>query len=206
MLAEDKIRAEIVNLRHLSPNDINSKLEEIANSIDLSTSISPKIRSELFSVILAFGATHPNTSKPYLYELAKRSMEIFPNSGSCFSLGLLAGILGKPFDSIAAYLKAIDLGDPNPSLCYLNAGHRFREMNDLNIAFAFYEKSVEVNPSQFDAWFAGAKLAEQIGNSTVAKEYYLGFLNLYDKLPDTIKNHPKRSLQASEAQNYVNNY
>ncbi len=206
MLDIESTRQEIESLYRESPDDLSFRLENISNKIDSSSQIPPEIRSELLNRIVDLWKQNPIVSKEYLYALNQRSIIIHQTSGAFFNKGFLAGMMSKPYDSIAAYMKAVELNDPNPSLCYLNAGNRYREMNDLNIALAFFEKSVKLNKGQANAWLAGAQLSEQIGNPESTMRYYLGFLAWYNDLSDSIKNNPSYKQQAGQAQNYVNTH
>lgn len=206
MLDVESTRQEIESLYRESPDDLSFRLENISNKIVSSFQMPPEIRSELLNRIVDLWRKSPNVSKEYLYDLTQRSITIHQTSSAFFNKGFLAGMMSKPYDSIAAYMKAIELDDPNPSLCYLNAGNRYREMNDLNIALAFFEKSVQLNKGQANAWLAGAQLSEQIGDLESAKRYYLGFLAWYNDLSDSIKNNPLYKQQAEQAQNYIDTH
>lgn len=206
MLDVESTRQEIERLYRESPDDLGFRLENISNKIDSSFQTPPEIRSELLNRIVDLWRKNPNVSKEYLYDLTQRSITIHQTSSAFFNKGFLAGMMSKPYDSIAAYMKAIELDDPNPSLCYLNAGNRYREMNDLNIALAFFEKSVQLNNGQANAWLAGAQLSEQIGDLESAKRYYLGFLAWYNDLSDSIKNNPSYKQQAEQALNYIDTH
>jgi tetratricopeptide (TPR) repeat protein len=103
-------------------------------------------------------------------------------------------------------MKAVDLGDPNPSLCYLNAGNRYREMNDLQIALSFYAKAVELNPGQSVAWLSSAQLYSYTGDEAAAVIAYRGFLKWYNNLSAEVQGRPKYRQQAEEATRYIKDH
>jgi tetratricopeptide (TPR) repeat protein len=205
IINENETREEIETLYREFPDDIEDKLDKIANKIDSSPQTLPEIRTRLIYRLVELGRSNPKISKEFLYKLNERSIKSLPTASGFFNKGYLAGLVGKPYDSIGAYMKAIELDDPNPSLCFLNAGNRYRDLNDFNIALAFYAKSVELNPKQANAWLAGAQLSEQIGDTESAKRYYLGFLDWFNGLSEVHKNESRRQ-QALQAQNYIDSH
>lgn len=199
----ETIRQDVEALYKAAPDDIENKLKEIEAKVDSAIHAQPETRSEILNRIVELWRRNSKVSEKFLYALAQKSIEIHPTSGAYFNTGLLAGVLGKPFDSISGFMKAVELKNPNPSLCFLNSGNRYREMNDINIAIAFYEKAVDINPKQANAWLAAAQLYEQSSNSNEAKRCYRGFLDWFNKLPENSKNESTKQ-QAQQAESYIN--
>lgn len=199
-------RKEISNLYIESPADLEDQIKIIAGKVESSQQTSPEIRAKLLDQIVDLGRRSGKISVPYLYDLGQKSILLYPTASAYFHNGLLAGMIGKPYDSIAGYMKAIEYNDPNPSLCFVNAGHRYRQMNDFKIALSFYEKSVQLNPNQQSAWFAGAQVADQIGDTETAKRFYRGFIDWYNGLSEDIQKNPGFTQQAQLAQSYIDSH
>jgi tetratricopeptide (TPR) repeat protein len=199
------LHKEIADLYRASPDDLVSRVENIVKTVVSSSQTPPETRAYVINRAIETYRNHPKFSNEYLYQLINISLDIHPTSNAFFNKGLIAGRMGNPYDSIAAYMKAIEYGDPNPSLCYLNAGNRYRDMNDVKIALAFYEKSVQLNSKQSSAWFAGAQLFSQIGDAESAKRFYKGFLDWFSTLPEEHKNDSYRQ-QASLAAHYIEDH
>lgn len=199
----EAVRQEILRLHKERPNDLSEQLEKIVNDVESSRQTPPETRAELLNFIVDWFKKRPEVSNEYLYDLVLQSIKLRPTSSAFFSKDLFEGQLGKPYDSIGSYMKAIDLGDPNPSLCYLNAGNRYRDLNDVEIALAFYDKSVKLNPKQANAWLAGAQLSAMVGDTKSAIQYYRGFLEWFENLPERFKDDVSRVQQASQAKAYI---
>ncbi len=103
-------------------------------------------------------------------------------AGDLFKAAVSAGVEGKQRQAIALYHKAIDAGDPNPSLCYLNIGNRLRALGENNLALAYYEESVRENPKQADAWFGAAQLYSNAGDVENATRCYKAYMEWYESL------------------------
>lgn len=204
-LDSDKIRRQIDKLIVDKPIDIEQKLGAIKEEIISSPGTPPETKADLLNRITLQLRRKSVVSPEFLYEVTIESVQAHPTSSAYFDMGLIAAGLGKPFDSISAYMKAIELKAPNPSLCFLNAGNRYREMNDVNIALAFYEKALELNPKQANAWLAAAQLSDQKGNANAAKDFYNGFLEWFNNLEEGVKN-DSRKQQAEHAENYIRSH
>ncbi|MGQ0619565.1 MAG: hypothetical protein ACT4QA_06550 [Panacagrimonas sp.] len=195
-------RRELEELRDDEPDKVAARLSTIATQLERATSISAIDYASLINAVVDLGWRNSRVPNALLLELCEKSIARHPTSAAYFDKGLICGRMGLSYDSIGAYMKAIDLGDPNPSLCFLNAGNRYREMNDEAIALSFYEKSVALNKSQANAWLAAANLYSQAQNVESAVRCYQGFLNWYHGLPESAKGDP-RAQQAGVAQSYV---
>lgn len=199
------IEKQIDDLYKENPDNLETELSTVIDRIEGSEKAHPENKSYLLNRILERWRNNSTISKNFLYQLAERSIKIHPTSSAYFNMGLIAGNMRKPYDSICAYMKAIDLGDPNPSLCFLNAGNRYRELNDIEIALAFYEKAIEMNPKQANAYLAAAQIHEQNKNSKSAQKFYKGFLDWYNDLPERLKVGSLHQ-QAEQANTYVKNH
>jgi tetratricopeptide (TPR) repeat protein len=96
-----------------------------------------------------------------------------------FNLGIQLGASGKHAEAIAAYLKAIENNDPNPSLCFLNIGNRYQAMGYLDLALTAWEKSIELNPKQCLAYLRAGEQYRTLGKLEKAYsrlKFYVDFI------------------------------
>ncbi|ADP99403.1 hypothetical protein ABWH88_12990 [Marinobacter adhaerens] len=96
-----------------------------------------------------------------------------------FDLGVRLGASGKHAEAIAAYLKAIENNDPNPSLCFLNIGNRYQAMGYLDLALSSWEKSIELNPKQCLAYLRAGEQYRALGQFDKAYDrlkFYVDFI------------------------------
>jgi tetratricopeptide (TPR) repeat protein len=199
------VRAEIESLLTSNSSDAAEGLKEILQRLDQSRTLAPSDYSLLLDVAVTLASRRRVISDAELLSICDRAIARHPTSTSHFNRGMLAGRMGLPFDSIAGYMKAISLDDPNPSLCYLNAGNRYRDMNDRAIARSFYDKAVALNPLQADAWLSAAQVARGDNDTPSAIRYYEGFLRWFEALPEHQRREP-RLQQAEVARAYIREY
>jgi hypothetical protein len=201
---EFRRRAEkLATNTELSPVEIWDELLAIVNLLDRSKSLSDANYGKILDRALELASRRRTIEDGNLKKLAHMIIARQASSSTYFSLGLVTGRMGLPYDSIAAYMKAISHGDANPSLCYLNAGNRHRELNDTAIALSLYKKAVAINPAQQAAWWAAAQLELQENNTDGAIECFEGFLRWYDGLPQTAKESPTYAQRAEVARTQV---
>lgn len=196
------VRAEIASLLTSNLPNVAEQLRPILQTLDQSRTLAPSDYSFLLDFAVALASRRQSIPDTELLSICDRAIARHPTSTSHFNRGLLAGRMGLPYDSIAGYMKAISLDNPNPSLCYLNAGNRYREMNDRAIALSFYDKAVALNPAQADAWLSAAQVARGDNNTSLALKYYEGFLRWFEALPENQRREP-RLQQAEVARAYV---
>ena len=143
--------------------------------------------------------------RDFLVSVAEGSVEVHPTAEAYFHLGLLEGERGSQQASIDNYTKAIEHGDPNPSLCYLNIGNRYRALGKNELALSAYEKSVELNPKQAQAWFGAAQLHSNAGDIEQAMRCYQAYIVWFEAIgADKQREHWKT--QASIAKSYMEQY
>jgi tetratricopeptide (TPR) repeat protein len=191
---ETHVRVDIQTIRkrvleaYLKPREqLVDSLDDILSILDRQGAVSASEHAALLAEIASSHTTTGNLPYPYLLRLCDKSISIKPTSSAYFTRGYVTERLGLPFESIVSYTKAIELGDTNHSLCYLNIGNRHRDTNNIEIALAFYDKAVELNPSQAGAWWAAAQLALMQNQTERAKKYFLGYLNWFEALPEKFK-------------------
>ncbi|WP_420333395.1 hypothetical protein [Roseibium sp.] len=193
---KDRLRSLIEN----QPDDAAQQLNEIVELMDRSN-VEDEVYSDLLNAVIMQLRRSNLVPKEQLVEICNKIVGRSNSPPAHFNIGFLSRYLGKPYDSIAGYMNAIEAGDPNPSLCFLNAGNRFRELNDERIAIAFFEKSVELNDKQANAWIGAAQLYSQLGEVEDAKRNYRGYLEWFDNLPESHKERHER--MASVARDYL---
>ena len=198
----DVYAKNINDLSKTPSENTEEELSKIAEQIISAERSSPDNRTYLLNHIVHLWRSKNILTKEFLYDLSIKSIQIHPTSSAYFNIGLLAGSIGRHYDSISAYMKAIDLGDPNPSLCYLNSGNRFKELNYHDIAISFYEKSIKLNPRQINAILAAAQLYDLMGNISLARKSYEKFLDLYREWPINSKTDTLKQ-QAEQAEYYL---
>jgi hypothetical protein len=181
----EQVRRQINDALSQSKEDVVPSLQGALSQLDREGgAIAPIDYVTLLNGIVAEHRKTGRIPDAYLLTLCDRSIAVQPTSNAHFNRGFVTGRLGLPYDSIASYMKAISLGDPNPSLCYLNAGNRYRDLNDHSIAISFYDKAVVLNPKQADAWWAAAQIALTENNNNLAHKYFSGYLRWFDALPN----------------------
>lgn len=176
------VRKQIVKALSQSPENLVAALEATLAPLDRFGSIQPSEHASLLNGIVAPNLKSERIPDKYLLALCDKSIAVHPTSSGHINRAFVTGKLALPYESIASYMTAISLGYSNPSLCYLNAGNRYRDMNDHAIALSFYDKAVGLNPLQAEAWWAAAHLSLTENESVRAQQYFSGFLRWFDGL------------------------
>jgi len=177
------VRRQVNDALSQSQEEVVPALQAALSKLDLAGAVVPIDYASLLNGIVAEHRKTGRIPDAYILILCDKSIAVHPTCEAHFNRGLVTGKLGLPYDSIASYMKAISLGDPNPSLCYLNAGNRYRDLNDHSIALSFYDKAVVLNPKQADAWWAAAQISLTENNHDCAHKYFSGYLRWFDALP-----------------------
>jgi hypothetical protein len=176
------VRRQVAEALSQSPENLVPALDAALAQLDRVGSVQPSEHASLLNDIVAPNLKTGRIPDAYLLTLCDKSIAVHPTSKGHFNRAFVTGKLALPYESIASYMKAISLGDPNPSLCYLNAGNRYRDMNDHAIALSFYGKAVALNPLQAEAWWAAAHLSLTENDPAQARQYFSGFLRWFDGL------------------------
>jgi len=182
------VRRQVNDALSQSKEDVVPALQAALSQLDREGAVLPVDYAKFLNGIVAEHRKTGRIPDAYLLTLCDKSIAIQPTSEAHFNRGFVAGRLGLPYESIASYMRAISLGDPNPSLCYLNAGNRYRDLNDHSIALSFYEKAVILNPKQADAWWAAAQISLTEKNNTLAHKFFSGYLRWFEALPSEYRN------------------
>jgi hypothetical protein len=183
-----------------TPDNVAVQLDEITRLIDSSEMPSER-KTHLYGRIVDGWRRSSLVSKEQLLDVTKKSLAIEPTPGAYFNQGFLLGALKEPYSSVAAYMKAIEAGDINPSLCYLNASRRFMELDHNDIALSMLEKSFEINPQQSMAWFTAARLYADKKDVPNARRCYEGYLAWYNGHSEDVQR--RYRAQARVARSYL---
>lgn len=182
------VRRQVKDALSQSQEDVVPALQAAFSQVDRVGAVVPIDYAALLNSIVGEHRQSGRIPDAYLLTLCDKSIAVHPTCEAHFNRGFVAGKLGLPYDSIASYMKAISLGDPNPSLCYLNAGNRYRDLNDHSIALSFYDKAVALNSKQADAWWAAAQISMTENDHERAHKYFSGYLRWFEDLPSQHRN------------------
>ncbi|MBI1894447.1 MAG: tetratricopeptide repeat protein [Candidatus Rokubacteria bacterium] len=181
------------------------RVRDLASHIFETPHVAPQDRALMLNTIIERGKSMPWMDRDFLASVAERSIRLHPTSAAYFQLGLLEGERGRQQASIDNYTKAIQHGDPNPSLCYLNIGNRYRALGQNESALTAYEKSIELSPKQAQAWFGAAQLYSNAGDIEQAMRCYQAYIGWFETIgADKLREHWRT--QASIAKSYIEQY
>lgn len=176
-------RRQIDALPREPTENLEGVITDLISRID-NSSVSDKDYADLMNQIVGpWKKRRSMLPDRFLLDIVEKGISRHPTATGYFDRGLLTGRIGDRYNPIAAYMNAVALGDSNPSLCYLNAGNRFRELNDYAIAISFYEKSIALNKKQSNAWLGAAQLYSALNEIPAAIRSYQGYLEWYNQLP-----------------------
>lgn len=118
----------------------------------------------------------------------------------CFYAGIYYNCLNKYLMAIGAYMCSIEKGDINPSLCLLNIGNNFKNLEIYDYALKAYEKSVEINPKQLLSWLNAGEILKLAGHEKKAKKYLLKYIECIEnnKITETSKYYNKYDLEEAK--------
>jgi tetratricopeptide (TPR) repeat protein len=189
-----------------APDELRRRaIRDLVVEIHHTAQLTPEDRALMLNIIVERSRPMPWIDNGFLVSVAETSIDIHPTPGAYFNLGLLEGVRGRQRASIENYTKAIQHGDPNPSLCYLNIGNRYRTLGENSLALSSYEQSVELNPKQANAWFGAAQLYSNAGEVDQATRCYRAYIDWFESIGADRLSEQFRT-QASIAKAYMEQY